>query len=67
MGNRVTIYKKMEVQPGVIRKIPLRNIVVHDSFVGIGRKGVHIRAEFQRLVDDLEPAQLGLGFDIIEV
>lgn len=65
--NRVTIYKKMEIQPGVIRKIPLRNIVVHDSFVGIGRKGVHIRSEFQALVEALEPAQLGLGFDIIEV
>lgn len=67
MPYRITIYKNMEVGKGVIKKVPLRNITVHDSFIGIGRRGAEKNnPEFARLVGDLEP-QLGVGFDLVEV
>lgn len=57
----------MEISPGVIRKIPLRNVQVTDSFVGIDAKGKSIKSEFLALANDLEPNYLGLDVDIINV
>lgn len=64
---KVTIYKRIETRPGVIKKVPLRNLQVHDTFVGIGKKGAHIRPEFQKLAEDLERGEIGLGVDIMEL
>lgn len=64
---KVTIYKRIETHPGVVKKVPLRNLQVHDTFTGIGKKGVYIRSEFLKLAEDLERGETGLGVDIMEL
>lgn len=67
MACKVTIFKRVEVSPGVIKKVPLRNITVHDTFIGIGRRGVKNNPEFLRLAEDLEAGETNLGVDLLEV
>lgn len=67
MPVKVTIYKRVETHPGVVKKIPLRNLQVHDTFVGIGKKGVYIRSEFIKLAEELERGEVNLGADIMEL
>lgn len=67
MPTKVVIYKRIETHPGVIKKVPLRNIQVSDHFVGIGKKGAYIRAEFLKLAEDLERGETSLGVDILDL
>lgn len=45
----------------ILGKDTLRVVNVHDSFVGIGERGVINNAEFKRLADDLEPYNEGIS------
>jgi len=66
MPKRLVIFKRIE-EKGVIKKVPLRNVTVTDSFIGIGKKGQVLHTEFQRLAEDLEPGYRGLGIDVINI
>jgi len=66
MPKKLVIFKRIEVK-GTIKKIPLRNVTVSDSFVGIGKKGQTVHSEFQRLAEDLEPGFIGIGIDVISI
>lgn len=37
------------------KKLLLRTVTVHSSFVGIGKNGAINTSEFKKLADDLEP------------
>lgn len=67
MPCKVVIFKREETSPGVYKKVPLRNVQVSSSFVGIGKKGVYIRGEFIKLAEDLERGEANLGVDILEL
>lgn len=62
---RKLVISKVTEDNGVIRKTPLRNITVHESFVGIDKRGSNIHPEFQRLAEDLEPNQGKLTISIL--
>lgn len=67
MPCKVVIFKREEINPGIYKKVPLRNVQVSSSFVGIGKKGVYIRSEFIKLAEDLERGEPHIGVDILEL
>lgn len=69
MPRKVVIYKKYvdEHNPGRIIRVPLRNIQVHDSFIGISKFGKPIMSEMLALAHDLELGERDLHVEVLQL